>query len=106
MTNPQKAFIVFVVGATLVNLLWGLRQSDQIGWVEKPTPAPTASGMDFSKPPPSGFVPDSDLPDPLADITYNYNQKRHRELDEQILIQEVGLITIAGMAWFLVRAKA
>jgi hypothetical protein len=105
MQHPWRiAILIFFVGASVVNALLAKSAYDRIG---EPTPAPSAS------PTPNSFFPSAArgltwgtpaTPDPWAVDVYGAASiaYQRRQATDKALVAEAVLVTIAGVAWFLI----
>jgi len=103
------AILIFFVGASVVNALLAKSAYDRIG---EPTPAPSASPAPnplLSGASQNPYIGATPTPDPWAVDVYGSIASSiayQRQLaNDKALVAETVIVTIAGVAWFLVPAR-
>jgi hypothetical protein len=97
------AILIFVVGATCGNLLVLKLREDRIWPVSLATPAPTSTDPFDAVGTPTPNLWAVPTPDPM--IYVQERQGQSRQAMDKALIAQVGILTIAGVAWFLMKPR-
>jgi hypothetical protein len=87
------AILIFFLGASIANIFAAKLGRDQLGPVATPAPAGITSSV---------FEP---APDPLRAIFAAATADSHRQVNDTALLRETVILTIAGIAWFLVPGR-
>lgn len=89
MSSLRAAVLVFVIGASITNYFFTREQNDEIA-PSVATPAPTTL---------EGSYLHSSTPDPAQ------LRRVHTEENDNGWVREAVIVTVAGIAWFALRAK-
>jgi hypothetical protein len=93
------AILIFLVGTSIVNVLVTKISHDGIGYPPRMVEAGNWADR-LDQPTPKST--------PVMEVNPNYDSamQQHTVVNESATILEVLLITVAGVAWFLVRPRA
>jgi hypothetical protein len=90
MNSLRAAVLVFVVGASIINYFFTREQNDEIAPVSVATSAPATLEDRYQH---------SSTPDPEE------LRRVHTEENDNGWVREAVIVTLAGIAWFALRAK-
>lgn len=91
MSSLRAAVLVFVVGGSITNYFFTREQNDEIAPVSAATSAPMTLEDRYVH---------SSTPDP------GQLKRVHTEENDNGWVREAVIVTVAGIAWFALRAKA
>jgi|GEM_PF-7105492 len=101
------AILVFVVGASLLNLVALLQAHRDIGHMAPYVAAAPCANQDLFAPPCTPDPKATPTPPPDTRIYYSTDQlSEHSRANSRAAEYEIVILTISGVAWFLVPKRA
>lgn len=95
MSRHRIAILIFLIGASVANFFSAKQAHEHV--VYRAAPRPTAD-------PTNPYMPDRI--DPYEQQAYNISHRNHESMNDGAWMREALVITVSGVAWFLIPKAA